>query len=86
MRSNCFLLALLFPVMTLSIFGEARAARRPNIVIILADDMGFSDLGCYGGEIDIPNLDKLAREGLRFSQFYRNRPYSTLPVCNSLVP
>ncbi len=43
---------------------------RPNVVIIMADDMGFSDLGCYGGEIQTPNLDKLAAEGMRFSQFY----------------
>ena len=43
---------------------------RPNIVIILADDLGFSDLGCYGGEIHTPNLDRLAQEGLRFTQFY----------------
>ncbi len=43
---------------------------RPNIVVILVDDMGFSDLGCYGGEIDTPNLDALAEGGLRFSQFY----------------
>jgi arylsulfatase A-like enzyme len=43
---------------------------RPNIVIILADDLGFSDLGCYGSEIPTPNLDKLAAEGLRFTQFY----------------
>ena len=43
---------------------------RPNILIILADDMGYSDLGCYGGEIDTPNLDSLARGGLRFTQFY----------------
>jgi arylsulfatase A-like enzyme len=43
---------------------------RPNIVIILADDMGFSDLGCYGGEIQTPNIDRLASEGMRFSQFY----------------
>ncbi|MCM2373137.1 arylsulfatase [Aporhodopirellula aestuarii] len=42
----------------------------PNIVIILADDMGFSDLGCYGGEIKTPNLDSLANQGLRFTQFY----------------
>jgi arylsulfatase A-like enzyme len=45
-------------------------AARPNIVIILADDMGFSDLGCYGGEIQTPNIDRLAAEGMRFSQFY----------------
>lgn len=43
---------------------------RPNILVILADDMGFSDLGCYGGEIHTPNLDRLAAGGLRFSQFY----------------
>jgi arylsulfatase A-like enzyme len=42
----------------------------PNIVLILADDMGFSDAGCYGGEIQTPNLDGLARGGLRFTQFY----------------
>ncbi|MFH5834314.1 arylsulfatase [Halalkalibaculum sp. DA3122] len=42
----------------------------PNIVIILADDMGFSDLGSYGGEIKTPNIDKLANNGLRFTQFY----------------
>ena len=46
------------------------AVNRPNIVMILADDMGFSDLGCYGSEIPTPNLDKLAAEGLRFTQFY----------------
>jgi arylsulfatase A-like enzyme len=45
-------------------------AKRPNIVIILADDMGFSDLGCYGSEILTPNLDRLAAGGLRFTQFY----------------
>ncbi|MEM7370230.1 MAG: arylsulfatase [Bacteroidota bacterium] len=42
----------------------------PNVVIILADDLGFSDLGCYGGEIETPNLDQLAEDGLRFTQFY----------------
>lgn len=43
---------------------------RPNIVLIMADDLGFSDLGCYGGEIQTPNLDRLAAGGLRFTQFY----------------
>ena len=47
-----------------------QAEQRPNIVIILADDMGFSDLGCYGGEIQTPNLDRLAANGLRYTQFY----------------
>src|SRR5215469_2871864 len=44
--------------------------RAPNIVVILADDLGFSDLGCYGSEIATPNLDRLAANGLRFTQFY----------------
>src|SRR3989441_10999877 len=51
--------------------GEEKAQdARPNIVLILADDMGFSDLGCYGSEISTPNLDKLAQNGWRFTQFY----------------
>ena len=47
-----------------------QAAQRPNIVIIMSDDMGWSDIGCYGGEIETPNLDGLAANGLRFTQFY----------------
>lgn len=46
------------------------AVRRPNIVLIMADDMGISDLGCYGSEIRTPNLDRLAARGLRFTQYY----------------
>jgi arylsulfatase A-like enzyme len=54
-----------------TIFSEGvNAAEKPNIIIILADDMGFSDIGCYGGEISTPNLDKLANGGIRFTQFY----------------
>lgn len=56
----------------LAVAGVAFGAetRRPNIILILADDLGFSDLGCYGGEIRTPNLDRLAAGGVRFSQFY----------------
>jgi len=57
-----FLLALLL--------SAAARAERPNIVVIMADDMGFSDIGCYGGEIATPHLDALAKDGLRFTQFY----------------
>jgi arylsulfatase A-like enzyme len=46
------------------------AADRPNILLVMADDLGFSDLGCYGSEIETPNLDRLAAEGVRFTQFY----------------
>ena len=61
--------ALSFPSLGKS--AETRpAAPRPNILVILADDMGFSDLGCYGSEISTPNLDALAANGLRFTQFY----------------
>jgi arylsulfatase A-like enzyme len=60
-----FLLSLLAPV---SLFSEKSST--PNIVIILADDLGYSDIGCYGGEIETPHLDTLARNGLRYTRFY----------------
>lgn len=47
-----------------------RPGARPNILVILADDLGYSDLGCYGGEIRTPHLDTLAHGGVRFTQFY----------------
>lgn len=49
---------------------SGRAADKPNVLLIIADDLGFADLGCYGGEIATPNLDTLAKGGLRFTQFY----------------
>ena len=61
-RIACFL--FLFHV------SSIQATERPNIVVVLVDDMGFSDLGCYGSEIPTPNLDALAAGGLRFTQFY----------------
>jgi len=58
-------------VLTLFVSGSlASAAERPNIVIIMADDMGYSDIGCFGGEIRTPHLDRLATGGLRFANFY----------------
>jgi len=50
--------------------GGIAPRKRPNIILMMADDMGFSDLGCYGGEIETPNLDRLASQGVRFTQFY----------------
>ena len=44
--------------------------QRPNVLIILADDLGFSDLGCYGGEIKTPHLDQIAAEGMRLTDFH----------------
>ncbi len=53
-----------------SLASVAWAADKPNIIVILSDDMGYSDIGCYGGEIQTPNLNRLAEGGLRFTQFY----------------
>ncbi len=62
---------LLFLLSTFVLLHSSFAAQqRPNIVVILVDDMGFADLGCYGSEIPTPNLDALAKNGLRFTQFY----------------
>jgi arylsulfatase A-like enzyme len=47
-------------------------ASRPNVILILADDLGFSDVGCYGGEIATPNIDRFAAKGLRFTQFHNS--------------
>ncbi len=57
-------------ILLFSISACMLANEKPNIIIILADDMGFSDIGCYGGEISTPNLDNLAKGGVRFTQFY----------------
>ena len=64
-KTHQFLIILLTPLLLL---GADR--KQPNIVVIMADDAGYSDFGCYGGEIETPVLDKLAANGLRFSQFY----------------
>jgi len=63
-----------FVVISIAVFGNVSHADetqgRPNFVLIMADDAGYSDIGCYGGEIKTPTLDRLADSGLRFSQFY----------------
>jgi arylsulfatase len=59
---------------SLCVYGESGLAqnthKKPNVIVILADDMGYSDIGCFGSEISTPNLDKLAKNGIRFTQFY----------------
>lgn len=60
--------AIIFALIPLSC--PLGAVPKPNVVMILADDLGYSDIGCYGGEIETPNLDALAQNGIRFTQFY----------------
>lgn len=73
--SSRLLLVFLVPLIVASrLFADAEGPH-PNILLIVADDLGYSDLGCYGGEIDTPALDQLAQEGLRFTEFHVN------PMC-----
>ncbi len=64
MKTISSLLLLLFFI------KSSFAQQRPNIIVIMADDMGYSDLSCYGSEISTPNIDGLASKGIRFKQFY----------------
>ena len=65
---------LLYAALSISAASFARAAaptsERPNIIVVLADDMGFSDLSCFGGEVPTPNIDQVATDGVRFTQLY----------------
>lgn len=67
-----FLLSLI--VASVAVIAPASAAGKPNIIFILADDMGFSDLSCYGGETPTPAIDRLAKEGIAFDRYYVNSP------------
>ena len=69
-NKSAVIVALLLAAAISTSVAPQQAAARPNIVLMMADDMGISDIGCYGGEIDTPNLDKLAAGGLRFTHFY----------------
>lgn len=69
-RKNYICSSLLTLLFAIALPLSAAESKRPNIVLIMADDLGFSDLGCYGSEIKTPNLDAIAGQGLRFTQFY----------------
>jgi arylsulfatase A-like enzyme len=72
LRRNSPLLAILCLLPCAALAATPPAPARPHVLLILADDLGWSDLGCYGGEIRTPNLDGLARNGLRFTAFYNS--------------
>ncbi len=69
-KSVSILTAILVVALLIEPSPAAADDQRPNVVLIMADDLGFADLGCYGSEIATPNLDALAADGLRFTQFY----------------
>ena len=71
------LLVFLIALSPLSVYSEDS---RPNILVIMADDLGFADVGCFGSEIQTPNLDALANNGLRFTQFYNTAKCETSRV------
>ncbi len=70
--ATAFFLPGLAPQLAAKNTPSNKPDKRPNIILILSDDMGYSDLGCYGSEISTPNLDTLAANGLRFTQFYNS--------------
>ncbi|OQP62179.1 arylsulfatase [Niastella populi] len=70
MKRNILLLA--FWCCCSGVLAQDKANSRPNIIIIMADDLGYSDIGCYGGEINTPNIDRLAKNGMRMANFYNN--------------
>lgn len=69
-RTHSWMTALILLVSASVAQAADTGPRRPNIVLIMSDDMGYSDIGCYGGEIETPNLDALAKGGVRFTQYY----------------
>ena len=70
MDKRWIILSVLLAVFVTAPAVAQKKPAKPNVLIILADDLGFADLGCYGGDIQTPTLDMLAEDGLRFSQFY----------------
>src|SRR6478752_3226317 len=71
----CFYVTVVLCVNVLSFVNSFAQSNRPNILLILADDMGYGDLGCYGcPDIRTPNIDSLARQGTRLTNFYVNGP------------
>ena len=61
---------LCLPLIFSPLLHAEKEGPRPNIIVIMSDDMGYSDPGCFGGEIETPTLDKLAANGLRYTRFY----------------
>ena len=78
------LLAILL-VLSITATSHSASAERPHIIVIVADDFGYGDVSCYGGKIPTPNLDRLAKEGTRFTQFYTASPICSPSRCGLLT-
>lgn len=76
-HSLCLAGLILFLAVSETHSQDSDNSLRPNILLIMCDDMGYSDIGCYGGEVQTPNLDHLAAQGMRFRQFYNNAKCTT---------
>ena len=74
-KINLVLLLLSFTIADNFIYAQSKQKNRPNILLIVADDLGYTDLGCYGGDIKTPNIDLLAKQGIQFTNFH------TSPLC-----
>ncbi len=72
-----YLITLIVSICLSSPLLPAAETNRPNIILMMADDMGWSDIGCFGGEIATPNIDRIAGEGMRFTRFYNNAKCTT---------
>ena len=81
MNGSVLLIVGVVVATTISSSVLASEPPRPNIIVVMLDDLGFSDLGCYGAEIETPHIDRLARQGLRFSQFYNTAKCESSRVC-----
>lgn len=74
-KTNPVLLILLLAIISNSVLAQSKQNTKPNILLIVADDLGYTDPGCYGGDIKTPNIDRLAKQGLQFTNFH------TSPLC-----
>ena len=69
-----------------TVFAQQSPDRRPNVVLIVTDDMGYADIGAFGGEIATPNIDALASDGVRFTNFYTHASCSPTPETPNSSP
>ena len=81
MKYTALIFVLILSSWSLHAYGSAASGKQPNVLIVLVDDMGFSDLSCYGAEIMTPNLDDLAAGGLRYTQFYSTAKCHSSRIC-----